>query len=405
MRIFELALGAWLIAATWLSVVVSLVVPRGLRSSYTRFVHAAVRWPFQLLADRCRAYETKDRVLAWAAPLAILVTLISWLALFLAGYGLLLAGVSGLGLDPAFREAGSSLFTLGFASSSRDRLTFLDFCAAATGPVVIGLQIGYLPALYAAYSRRETEVTLLQSRAGVPAWGPEILSRHVQVVGLLDSLPELYRGWERWAAEVSESHTSYPVLIHFRSPQPYRNWLIALLAVMDAAALELALNPRATQGSIRIGLRGGFTCLRDIARMEGIPHESDPDPDSEIALTYEEFAQGIDMLRYAGYPIERTPQEAWPHFRGWRVNYESTAYALAYKIDAVPAPWSGPRRTPGQTVKVRTPRDRQPTRGLPAPPSDATAASGSAPPAEAEKATASATTSSASSSGTPSEPC
>src|SRR5258708_3646863 len=68
MRIFELAVGVGLIAATWLSVVVSLVMPRGLRSSYTRFVHAAVRWPFQALADRCRTYETKDRVLAWAAP-------------------------------------------------------------------------------------------------------------------------------------------------------------------------------------------------------------------------------------------------------------------------------------------------------------------------------------------------
>jgi len=70
-------------------------------------------------------------------------------------------------------------------------------------------------------------------------------------------------------------------------------------------------------------------------------------------------------MRYAGYPIEISPEQAWPHFRGWRVNYEATAYALAYRIDAVPAPWSGSRRTPGQTVKVRTPVDRQPTRGVP----------------------------------------
>jgi hypothetical protein len=366
MRILELVLGSLLVVATWLSIMVSLVVPRGLRSSYTRLMHAAVRWPFQFAADRCRTYDTKDRVLAWAAPLGILVNLISWLGLFLIGYGLLLAGASGLHLDPALREAGSSLFTLGFASSERDRLTFLDFCAAATGPVAIGLQVGYLPALYSAYSRREAEVTLLQARAGIPAWGPEILMRHVQVTGLLDSLPDLYRGWERWAAEISESHTSYPVLIHFRSPQPNRNWLIGLLAVMDAAALELALNPQNTQqGAIRIGLRGGFNCLRDIAHSERIPYDPDPDPDSDIQLTYADFSQAIDMLRYAGYPMAVKPEDAWPHFRGWRVNYEATAYALAYKIDAVPAPWSGPRRTPGQIVRVRTPRDRQPTRGVP----------------------------------------
>jgi hypothetical protein len=365
MKILELALGVALVTTTWLSVLVSLVMPRGLRSLYTQTVHAAVRWPFQLVADRFRTYETKDKVLAWAAPMGILITLVSWLGLFLVGYGLLLAGLSDLSLNAALREAGSSVLTLGFASSERDRLTVIDFLAASTGPVTIGLQVGYLPALYNAYSHRETEVTLLQARAGVPAWGPEILFRHVQVEGLLDSLPDLYRGWERWAAEISESHTSYPVLIHFRSPQAYRNWLIALLAVMDAAAMELALRPKnPASGTIRIGLRGGFTCLREIARSEGIPYNPDPDPDDEIQLTYEDFAQGVDMLRYAGYPMEVSAEEAWPHFRGWRINYESTAYALAYKIDAVPAPWSGPRRTPGQSVKVRSPRDRKPTRGI-----------------------------------------
>ena len=365
MKILELVLGITVVIATWRSVVVSLVVPRGLRSLYTRAAHRLVRGPFQYVADRCRSYETKDRVLAWAAPLGILVTLLSWLVLFLVGYGLLLAGISDLSLNAALREAGSSVFTLGFASSDRDRLTIVDFLASATGPVTIGLQVGYLPALYNAYSKRETEVTLLQARAGVPAWGPEILFRHVQVAGLLSSLPELYRGWERWSAEISESHTSYPVLIHFRSPQPYRNWLIGLLAVMDAAAMELALNPsNPNSGSIRIGLRGGFTCLREIARSEGIPYDPDPDPDDDIKLTFDDFSQGVDMLRYAGYPIERSPEEAWPHFRGWRINYESTAYALAYLIDAVPAPWSGPRRTPGQTVKVNSPRDRKPTRGV-----------------------------------------
>ena len=168
MKIFELALGVALVTATWLSVLVSLVVPRGLRSFYTRTVHKMVRQPFQFTADRCRTYEAKDRVLAWAAPLGILVTLTSWLGLFLIGYGLLLAGASDLGFNAALREAGSSVFTLGFASSDRDRLTALDFLAAVTGPVTIGLQVGYLPALYNAYSHRETEVTLLQARAGVP---------------------------------------------------------------------------------------------------------------------------------------------------------------------------------------------------------------------------------------------
>jgi len=370
-EVVEVVLGALVVLCTWISVVANLVVPRGLRSRYTRLIRDVVRGPFQFAADRCRTFETKDLILAWSAPLSILVTLLSWLGLSVVGFGFVLAGVGGISVDKGMLESGSSVFTLGFLSSSDSQQIFIDFCAAATGPVMIGLLVGYLPAMYSAYSQREAEVTMLQARAGSPAWGPEILMRHVQLPGLISQLPVLYQGWERWASQVAESHTSYPVLIHFRSPRATRNWLIALLAVMDAAALELALNPSRPEQtpqeatmrltSMRMTLRAGFSCLREIADVEGIPYDADPDPDGEIALTYAEFGQGLDMLRYAGYPIEREPEEAWAHFRGWRVNYETLAYTLAYRIDAVAAPWSGPRRTQRQVLAVRTPVDRQPT--------------------------------------------
>jgi hypothetical protein len=361
-RILEIVVGSLLVLATWVSVVANLVVPRGLRSRYTRMIRDLVRVPFQAAADRCRTFESKDLILAWAAPLSILATLLSWLGLSVVGFGFVLAGVGGINPGKGMLESGSSVFTLGFLSSSDSQQTFVDFCAAATGPVMIGLLVGYLPAMYSAYSQREAEVTLLQARAGVPAWGPEILMRHVQVPGLITQLTALYQGWERWAAQIAESHTSYPVLIHFRSPRATRNWLIALLAIMDAAALELALNPSKPKATMRMTLRGGFTCLREIADVEGIPYDVDPDPDSEIQLSYAEFSQGVDMLRYANYPMERSPEDAWAHFRGWRVNYEALAYTLAYRIDAVAAPWSGPRRTQRQVLAVRTPVDRQPSR-------------------------------------------
>ncbi|WP_307846713.1 hypothetical protein [Actinospica durhamensis] len=360
MRIFDIVLGSIVVIGTWISVMANLVVPRGLRSRYTRLIRDVVRWPFQAVADRRNTFEGKDLILAWAAPLSILVTLLSWLGLAVVGFGFILAGISDRGLAKGMLQSGSSVFTLGFLSSSESRQTFVDFCAAATGPVMIGLLVGYLPAMYSAYSEREAEVTMLQSRAGVPAWGPEILMRHVQIPGLVTQLPALYQGWERWACQVAESHTSYPVLIHFRSPRATRNWLIALLAILDAAALEVALNPSKPKSTMRMTLRAGFSCLREIADVEGIGYDPDPDPDGEIQLSYAEFAQGIDMLRYAGYPMERDPEEAWAHFRGWRVNYESLAYELAYRIDAVAAPWSGPRRTARQVLLVRTPIDRQP---------------------------------------------
>jgi hypothetical protein len=361
-RILEVVLGSLIVLCTWTSVVANLVVPRGLRSRYTRLIRDLVRGPFQLVADHCRTFESKDLLLAWAAPLSILVTLLSWLGLSVIGFGLVLAGVGEINVGRGMLEAGSSVFTLGFLSSSDSQQTFVDFCAAATGPVMIGLLVGYLPAMYSAYSLREAEVTMLQARAGVPAWGPEILIRHMQIPGLITQLPALYQGWERWAAQIAESHTSYPVLIHFRSPRANRNWLIALLAIMDAAALELALNPQRPKATMRMALRGGFTCLREISDVEGIAYDSDPDPDGEIQLTYAEFLQSLDYLRYSGYEMKRDPQDAWAHFRGWRVNYESMAYTLAYRIDAVAAPWSGPRRTQRQVLAARTPIDRQPSR-------------------------------------------
>ncbi|NGO74912.1 hypothetical protein G6045_04305 [Streptomyces sp. YC504] len=159
---------------------------------------------------------------------------------------------------------------------------------------------------------------------------------------------------------MSESHSNYPVLISFRSPSWDRNWLISLLAILDAAALHLALNPSVPQSQMRLTLRAGFTCLRVLADEEKIPYDPDPMPDDPIHLTYEEFVAAVARLRERGVPMERSPEQAWPHFRGWRVNYESVAYALACRIDAVPALWSGPRRRDRGPIGIVTPRDRTP---------------------------------------------
>jgi hypothetical protein len=359
-RVFLGVLGALVVVGTFSSVLRTLVIPRPTRSGFTRVVQSVVRRLFRLVADRCSSFESKDRVLAPMAPLSILMTLISWLAAFMIGYALLQAAVSELGPLNAVREAGSSLFTLGFASSHHVDLTAIDFCSAATGPIVVGLQVGYLPTLYGSYARRETEVTMLEARAGSPPWGPEILARYAQV-GLTGSLTDLFRGWERWSAEVSESHSTYPVLIDFRSPKATRNWLVALLAVMDAAALRLALNPSLPQTEVRMALRGGFVCLRDIADIRGVPYDPDPSPDDPADLAYADFAEAVAHIARQGYAMERAPEEAWPDFRGWRVNYEALAYRLAHDIDAVPAPWSGPRRTRVRTVMPKTPEDRRPS--------------------------------------------
>ena len=244
------------------------------------------------------------------------------------------------------------------------------FAAASTGLVIIALQIAYLPTLYAAFNRRETEVALLNARAGTPSWGPELLARTNYALGsgisTLDTLPELYSRWERWAADVAESHTAYLPLVRFRSPRPLSSWITALLAVLDSAALFLALSPTAAPVvPARLCLRSGFLCFNQIARAMGIevPDEADEsDPVGRISLSYPDFLHAVGRMREVDFPIERDPAEAWPDFAGWRVNYERAAYAVAAAVDAVPALWSGPRRGGGTAIAPIRPAPGRPPR-------------------------------------------
>jgi hypothetical protein len=247
----------------------------------------------------------------------------------------------------------------------------VTFVAVATGLVVIALQIGYLPTIYGAYNRRETLVNMLESRAGEPAWGVELLARE-QLIGSLDSLGPFFNDWERWAADLTESHVNYPWLLSFRSPYPLRSWVVSLLAVLDAAALHLALVPSRAPSAARHCLRTGFLGLRALAGVYRVELPTDPRPDASLALTYEEFSDGLDRLQAVGFPIERSREEAWRHFRGWRVNYEAAAYLLADRLGAVPAPWSGERpslhlRGDQPMVPLR-PRHRSPTTPRATPP-------------------------------------
>ena len=351
--------GAGVVVGTWSSVLRTLVIPRGLSSKLTLIVSRAVAWPFGVVADRIDSYDRRDSVLAAQASITLLALLLTWLALFMVGFALLLWALNGGTAAAALRESGSAIFTLGFAAARSPSSTALHFLAAVTGLVVVALQIGYLPTLYSAFARRETLVTMLESRAGLPAWGPEILARH-QTVQLLDNLPQFYADWERWAADVTESHSNYPALIHFRSPEARRSWLVGLLSVLDSAALYLALCPMAAPTEARLCLRMGFTALRNLCDAVRIPYDPDPMPDTPISLTYEEFLNGVGRMQAVAFPIERSPEEAWPHFRGWRTNYEANAYALADLIEAVPALWSGPRKRGTERMSPYAPLDRRP---------------------------------------------
>ncbi len=139
--------------------------------------------------------------------------------------------------------------------------------------------------------------------------------------------------------------------------------MTALLAVLDSAALFLALSPAAAPTvPARLCLRSGFLCFNQIARAMGFTVSDESAPDTQISLTYDDFLDAIARVRKVDFPIEREPDEAWPDFVGWRVNYERAAYAVAAAVDAVPALWSGPRRRGKAAIPpVRPPGGRPPT--------------------------------------------
>jgi hypothetical protein len=360
-RLLGFVLGLAVVAGTAWSVFTTLVVPRTTTSRLVRAIFRYVAKVTARLTRRFRTYEARDRSLSVVGPGGMLILILVWLVALVVGFALMIWWSSSrTDLGHAFVVAGSSVFTLGISTISDRSSEALEVSAAACGLLVIALVIAYLPTLYSAFSYRETEVTLLATRGGVPAWGPEVLARH-HWFRTTSELPDLYRSWERWAAQVSESHTNYPSLMWFRSPTPWRSWLTAIAAMMDAAALHDAINPGSAPRQARQCLAMGMHMLRGLAGALHIDYDPDPLPTTPIRLTYEEYLVGIERLVQVDFPFERTPEEAWRHFSGWRVNYEPIIDALAVAIVAPPAPWTLERPYVGKVayprVLDRTPDD------------------------------------------------
>jgi hypothetical protein len=350
------AAGLVLLLSTASSVLKTLLIPRSSSSVYGSALAWAVRGTFQKITARVEDLRQRERILAASGPAWLISLLVTWLVSLLLGFALVLWPMKQGGFPVALEESGSSIFTLGFVRPSGPAPTGIVFLAAASGLALVAMLIAYLPVLYAAFNRREILVTTLEALAGAPAWGPELLSRQA-LIGDVAYLPKVYERWTEWAADISESHTNYRTLVYFRSPDPAASWLLSLLAVLDAAALHLAFNPSTAPPEARPLLRVGYLTMRKLARGARITVNEDPHPDDPLMLTRQEFDDAAEHMREAGWQFERSADEAWPHFHGWRVNYEAAAYALADFLDLPPALWSGerPRHRPPPQLPARPP--------------------------------------------------
>jgi len=372
------AVGAALLLTTASSVVKTLLIPRASYSAIGSGLGRLIRGLFRKITARVEDLRQRERILAVIGPAWLISLLATWLAFLLLGFGLVLWPLKHGGFPAALQEAGSSIFTLGFIRPSGPAPSAIVFLAGASGLALVALMIAYLPVLYAAFNRREIQVTTLEALAGAPAWGPELLARQA-LIGDVAYLPKVYDRWADWAADISESHTNYRALIYFRSPDPQASWLLGLLAMLDAAALHLSFNPSSAPAEARPLMRVGYLAMRKLASGVGIAVTEDPHPDDPLVLTRQEFDDAVEHMREAGWQFERSADEAWPHFHGWRVNYEAAAYALARFLDLPPAIWSGnrPRHRPPPQVPARPPH-REPSDPDEADPSHSAGSTGGA---------------------------
>jgi hypothetical protein len=210
----------------------------------------------------------------------------------------------------------------------------------------LAVVMGYFPVLYSAFSRREVSISLLDARAGSPPTAAELMRRH-SYEGGESALALLRVEWERWSAELLESHISYPLLCYFRSQHNNQSWISALTAVLDTSALLIAdvEGNEARQAQLTFAM--ARHAMVDLAQIFSLP----PVNDAPDRLPRERYGQLYDLLCKSGVSVCRDGR-SYERLRDIRVLYEGYAEALAGYLRMPLPPWIAdqPHKDNWQTV-------------------------------------------------------
>ncbi len=253
MRIASLLLGLFFYFGVILDAFQTIILPRRPRGRFriTRLFYIATWRPWIAGASFTKSRKVREQIYSIYGPMSLLVLLGLWAVLLVSGFALIY-----FSLGTPFADAlngrrllfddlstnlyvsGTTLFTLGLGDVTPKSLLVraLVVIEAGTGLGFVALVIGYVPVLYQAFSHREVSVAMLDGRAGSPPTATELLRRHAYQGGEAE-LIALLAEWERWSAEILESHISYPILSYYRSQHDNQSWLSALVSVLDACAL------------------------------------------------------------------------------------------------------------------------------------------------------------------------
>jgi hypothetical protein len=284
----------------------------------------------------------RDTWLSYFGPLSLLALIAVWVAWLMIGFALVnwsldtIPPADGVTFLHYLYMSGTTFTTLGYGDftpgTSVGRV--LAVSEAGVGFGFLAVVIGYLPVVFQAFAQREVTIALLDARAGSPPSAAEVLLRLTHAHSLLAVNP-LLGEWERWAAQLLESHLSFPVLSYYRSQHDNQSWVSALAMMLDTSALLMA----SVKGADRYQAQLTFAVARHAAVDLAMIFRTAPGPLTADRLPPERLLLLHKALQERGAELYDA-QAAAARLTELRGMYEPFVSALAdYFLLALPPIW------------------------------------------------------------------
>lgn len=323
----------------------AIILPRRVtrRFRLTRLFYKTTWRIWKFCACLIPSRKTRETLLGFFGPISLLILVAVWAVGLVISFGLMQYGagsaVSVTGMQPSFWTdaylSGTTFFTLGLGDVvPRSGLArFLTVAESGFGFGFLAAVIGYLPFIYGSFSKREVNISLLDSRAGTPPTAGELLRRHAYEYGQ-EALADLLKEWELWSAELMESHLSYPVLAYFRSQHDNQSWIASLTAILDSCALIMVGVEGACQKQAELTFAIARHAVVDLSQVFGTPPLRPP----ANRLLAPELRRLRDTLAKHGMKLNDSEEDD-RRLAELRQMYEPYVCALASYLDQTLPPW------------------------------------------------------------------
>src|SRR5438067_10645120 len=329
----------------------SIVLPRRVsrRFRLSRMFYTSTWMLWSSIGRKMHSGNRREFYLSYYGPASLIFMLVVWALVLVLSFALIEWGLSSplnvpekdVTFGTYLYMSGTTFITLGIGdvTPTTGMARFRVTGEAALGFGFLALVIGYVPVIYQSFSRRETEISLLDARAGSPSSATELLRRHYRDQHI-EELIQYLQNWERWSAELLESHLSYPVLTYYRSQHERQSWLAALTTILDVCALLIVGFEGISTPTVRFTFAIARHAAVDLAQIFGTP----PMNTRLNRLSSEDFARMRDALAEVGLNLQHE-EDAEKRLYEIRLIYEPFVYALADHMLLNLPPWISATRT------------------------------------------------------------